>query len=41
MGTYMTFNDTEKTMFMYRINLQFKELTPVYSSDYDDHPIGY
>lgn len=44
MGSYMTFDDDEKTMFMYRINLQFKELTPVYSSDYekeDNHPIGF
>lgn len=42
MGSYMTFNDPEKTMFMYRLNLQFKELTPVYSSDYSDsHDIGF
>jgi hypothetical protein len=44
MGTYMTFNDPEKTfpMFMYRITLQFKELTPIYSSDYSDsHDIGF
>jgi hypothetical protein len=42
MGTYMTFNDEEATMVMYRITLQFKELTPVYASDYQsDHPIGF
>jgi hypothetical protein len=42
MGSYMTFNDQDNTMFMYRINLQFKEVTPIYSSDYtEDHPIGY
>jgi hypothetical protein len=44
MGTYMTFNDPEKTfpMFMYRITLQFKELTPIYSSDYSaPHDIGF
>jgi hypothetical protein len=42
MGTYMTFNDPEKTMFMYRITLQFKELTPIYSSDYSaSHDIGF
>lgn len=41
MGSYMTFNDPNKTMFMYRLTLQFKELTPIYSSDYDEHPIGY
>jgi hypothetical protein len=40
MGSYMTFKDG--TMFMYRLNLQFKELTPIYSSDYTaDHPIGF
>jgi hypothetical protein len=42
MGTYMTFADTEATMVMYRITLQFKELTPIYASDYQsDHPIGF
>lgn len=43
MGSYMTFNDGDNTMFMYRINLQFKEVIPIYYSDYtqDDHPIGY
>jgi hypothetical protein len=42
MGTYMTFNDTEATMVMYRLTLQFKELTPIYASDYQsDHPIGF
>jgi hypothetical protein len=40
-GSYMTFNDPDKTMFMYRLNLQFKEVAPIYSSDYDDHPIGF
>jgi len=34
MGSYMTFNDEEATMVMYRITLQFKELTPIYASDY-------
>jgi hypothetical protein len=42
MGSYMTFNDEEATMVMYRITLQFKELTPIYASDYQsDHPIGF
>jgi hypothetical protein len=42
MGTYMTFNDEEATMVMYRLTLQFKELTPIYASDYQsDHPIGF
>lgn len=42
MGTYMTFDDNDATMVMYRITLQFKELTPIYASDYEgDHQIGY
>jgi len=45
MGTYMTFSDVsdpDATMVMYRITLQFKELTPIYASDYQsDHPIGF
>ena len=42
MGSYMTFNDNDKTMFMYNLSLQFRELTPIYDNDYDgDHPIGY
>lgn len=44
MGTYMTFSDPEATMVMYRLTLQFKELTPIYASDYaadSKHLIGY
>lgn len=42
MGSYMTFNDESKTMFMYTMQLQFKELHPIYNVDYlDGHPIGY
>lgn len=41
MGSYMTYNDEEASMFMYTLSLQFKELTPVYDTDYDSHPIGY
>jgi hypothetical protein len=43
MGTYMTFSDRERTMFMYRITLSFKELTPIYNSDYnkEDSLIGF
>jgi len=48
MGSYMTFADTEATMVMYRITLQFKELTPIYASDYGKqegetsiHTIGF
>ena len=37
-GSYMTFNDPERTMTSYRINLQFSELDPVYDTDYDAHP---
>jgi hypothetical protein len=48
MNTYMTFNDEARTMFMYRLSMSFKELTPLYDTDYienknDDnyHPIGF
>lgn len=51
MGSYMTFNDESKTMFMYAMQLQFKELHPIYDVDYgnvdgdgvitSNHPIGY
>lgn len=37
-GSYMTFNDPERTMTSYKINLQFSELDPVYDTDYDAHP---
>lgn len=37
-GSYMTFNDPERTMTSYKINLQFSELDPVYDTDYDVHP---
>lgn len=41
-GTYMTFNDEEKTMTSYQLTLRFSELDPVYNTDYVDiHPIGY
>jgi hypothetical protein len=41
-GTYMTFNDEEKTMTSYQLTLRFSELDPVYNTDYvDSHPIGY
>lgn len=35
-GSYMTFNDEERTMTSYRISLQFTELDPVYDKDYND-----
>lgn len=37
-GSYMTFNDPERTMTSYKINLQFSELDPVYDKDYNDYP---
>jgi hypothetical protein len=41
-GTYMTFNDENKTMTSYQLSLRFSELTPIYNTDYEDgHPIGY
>lgn len=40
MSTYMTF--TDGTMFMYRLSMAFKELTPLYDTDYaSTHPIGF
>ena len=42
-GSYMTFNDENNTMVSYNLTLQFQELEPVTSKDYDknyDH-IGY
>ena len=43
-GSYMTFNDSLRTMTSYEISLQFSELEPVYESDYKDiadDEIGY
>ncbi len=41
MGSYMTFSDESRTMFMYTMTLQFKELHPIYDIDYKDkHSIG-
>lgn len=41
-GTYMTFNDEEKTITSYQLTLRFSELDPIYNTDYvDSHPIGY
>lgn len=42
LGSYMTFNDKNATMVAYTISLQFQEIEPLYSGDYDDsHAIGY
>ena len=41
-GTYSRFNDTAGTMTQYKIGLQFQEIQPIYSEDYDDaNSIGY
>lgn len=43
-GSYMTFNDSDKTMTSYQLTLRFSELDPIYEEDYhktDNHPIGY
>lgn len=41
-GSYMTFNDREKTITSYQITLRFSELDPLYNEDYvEPHPIGY
>jgi len=34
-GSYMTFNDPEKTMTSYGLTLRFNELEPIYDSDYN------
>jgi hypothetical protein len=43
LGSYMTFQDEEKSMVQYTLNLQFQEITPVYDEDYTspEHPIGF
>jgi hypothetical protein len=41
LGSYMTYEDEAATMVSYNISLQFQEIEPVYSDDYDTHPIGY
>lgn len=42
-GSYMTFNDEARTMTSYSLSLQFQELEPVTTKDYDMSPdhIGY
>ena len=41
-GTYSRFNDTAGTMTQYKIGLQFQEIQPIYSEDYDDaNSIGF
>lgn len=43
-GSYMTFDDADKTMTAYRMTLRFQETDPVYYDDFDnigDNKIGY
>lgn len=43
-GSYMTFDDADKTMTSYRMTLRFQETDPVYYDDFDnigDNKIGY
>ena len=44
-GSYMTFNDENATMTSYNLTLQFQELEPVTSKDYENNTsineIGY
>ena len=41
-GTYSRFNDDAGTMTQYKIGLQFQEIQPIYSEDYDDaNSIGF
>lgn len=45
-GTYMTFDDEDKTMTSYQLTLRFSELDPIYEDDYwnaglSDTEIGY
>jgi len=35
-GSYMTFNDNERTMTQYAIQMNFTELDPIYEDDYHD-----
>ena len=39
-GTYSTYDDQEKTMTRYEIQLQFTEIDPVYSEDYEEDGYG-
>jgi len=42
LGSYMTFDDEEATMVSYNISMQFQEIVPITSDDYNDnHSIGY
>ena len=34
-GSYMTFNDEERTMTQYAVQMNFTELNPIYEDDYN------
>ena len=42
-GSYMTFNDANKTMTSYQLTLRFSELDPIYNTNYEglDNEIGF
>lgn len=42
-GSYMTFNDENKTLTSYQLTLRFSELDPIYNTDYEglDAEIGF
>jgi len=40
LGSYMTYDDEDKTMVAYTMSLQFQELTPIYDSDYEEFSYG-
>ena len=39
-GSYMTFDDADKTMTSYRMTLRFQETDPVYYDDYNSNDLG-
>lgn len=50
LGSYMTYEDSNRTMVSYSISLQFQEIVPIYNTDYitdengrtvSDYEIGY
>jgi len=40
LGSYMTYDDPDKTMVAYTMSLQFQELTPIYDTDYEEFSYG-
>lgn len=39
-GTYMTYNDSSRTMTSYQLSLRFSELEPIYENDYNTGPLS-